>query len=67
VGPALPVAASPYDDILPVYSPDGRFIAFSSNRSGMRYNIYIYDKSNGKLYQLTNGRDDFFIGGWLAQ
>lgn len=51
------------DDVLPVFSPDGGYIAFSSNRQGA-YNIFIYRLSDGEIFQLTNDEDAVFVGGW---
>jgi tetrahydromethanopterin S-methyltransferase subunit G len=52
------------DEIFPVYSPDGRFIAFASNRTG-KYNIFVYDRSDGSLYQVSNEPDSYYPGGWV--
>jgi hypothetical protein len=60
--PTLPVR-DPADDKNPVFSPDGRFIAFSSNRSGS-YNIYVLDLTNNGLSQLTNNQDENYPGAW---
>lgn len=51
------------DDRYPVLSPDGRFLAFSSNRNGA-YDIYILDQTNSTVYQMTNSPDEDFPGGW---
>ena len=60
--PQVPIR-SEADDILPVFSPDGGFLAFSSNRAGP-YNIFIYRLSDGQIFQLTNSTSDVFVGGW---
>ncbi len=44
-------------NISPQWSPDGRQIAFVSDRTGVS-NIFVYDVSDRKLYQLT----DLFTG-----
>jgi hypothetical protein len=40
-------------DADPVYSPDGQYLYFSSDRSGI-YNIYAHELATGRLYQVTN-------------
>jgi Tol biopolymer transport system component len=45
---------NPADDITPIYSPDGRTIAFSSNRSGL-YKIYLMGSDGTNVTQLTRG------------
>lgn len=40
-------------DISPSWTPDGRFVLFASDRSGV-YNIYAFELSNHRLYQITN-------------
>jgi hypothetical protein len=57
------IARDPSNEVTPVFSPDGRFIAYSSNRLGS-YDIYIYDQTTGALAQLTSGIEDEFVGGW---
>lgn len=44
-----------WDDISPAISPDGRLVAFASNRNGY-WNLYLMELSSGELTQLT---DDF--------
>ena len=57
------VARDGSNEVTPVFSPDGRFIAYSSNRLG-NYDIYIYDQTTTTLGQLTSAIDDEFVGGW---
>jgi Tol biopolymer transport system component len=40
-------------NINPVWSPDGRSLAFVSDRSGID-NVFLYDLGDERLYQLTN-------------
>ena len=40
-------------DIYPVFSPDGAYLYYSSDRSGI-YNIYAYDLRTEKTWQVTN-------------
>lgn len=62
-GTALPLYRSPANDIHPVLSPDGRFLAFASNATGS-YNIYLYDQNTSQLSQLTDTADDHYPGDW---
>ncbi|MEO8613124.1 MAG: hypothetical protein ABI690_34850 [Chloroflexota bacterium] len=62
--PLLPIPdETNADDIYPVYSPDGKYIAFSSNRNGY-YNIYVFDQTLSVLYQLTSNEDENYPGAW---
>ena len=40
-------------NIDPAWSPDGRSLAFVSDRTGIS-NIFLYDFNDGQIYQLTN-------------
>jgi hypothetical protein len=40
-------------DMQPRWTPDGRYVVFSSDRSGV-FNIYAYSIGDRKLYQVTN-------------
>lgn len=53
------------DNIFPVFSPDGLYMAFASNRRNGDYSIYIYNLQNGELNQLVDADGDFFPGAWL--
>jgi Tol biopolymer transport system component len=44
-------------NINPVWAPDGRSLAFVSDRTGIN-NVYLYDFDDGNVYQLT----DLFTG-----
>ena len=45
----------PVDDMEPNWSPDGRKIAFISNRNGGVYQIYVMDADGGNQTRLTDG------------
>jgi len=60
-----PLAPSPADDVYPQYSPDGRYLAFSSNRAA-DYNIFVVDMSTRELIaQLTDQDRPIFMGDWV--
>ena len=40
-------------DLTPVFSPDGKYLYFTSDRTGI-YNVYAYELDAGKLWQVTN-------------
>lgn len=53
-----------YNANYPVFSSDGRYMAFADDRGGA-YNIFILEVATGTVYQLTNDNDnDDFPGGW---
>jgi tricorn protease len=53
-GVARPVTVHEAHDINPVFSPDGKFIAFSSNRHG-GYDVFVVPAVGGKPRRLTFG------------
>jgi Tol biopolymer transport system component len=62
VPPAL--AATPYIENLGTYSPDGKKIAFSSNRGGS-FQAYTMNIDGSDLHKLTNTRnEDTFVLAW---
>ncbi len=63
--PDLPGRDPTADDINPVISPDGAYMAFSSNRGG-QYDIYIFDLASDALYQLTNTPEPDYPGAWCV-
>ena len=60
----IPLVRSTANDSYPVVSPDGRYLAFSSDRNG-NWDIYVFDINTQALYQLTNspGEEDY-PGDW---
>lgn len=63
-GAASPLVTAGDDEIYPVLSPDARFLAYASNRSG-NYEIYMLDLQQQTLSQLTNNpQENFFPGDW---
>jgi Tol biopolymer transport system component len=54
----------PASDEFPKWSPDGRRIAFSSNRSG-RYQIYVMNGDGTNLVQVTHSENDAIEQTWF--
>src|SRR5947209_16857798 len=50
-------------DIYPRFSPDGNWIAFSSNRDG-NYDVFVIPSTGGKPKQLTFHTADDNVVGW---
>ena len=50
-------------DVYPRFSPDGKWIAFSSNREG-NYDVYVVPATGGKPRQLTFHSADDDVVGW---
>jgi TolB protein len=53
----------PRSDAGPVWSPDGRAIAFHSNRAG-RWDIFVMAADGSKQTRLTTDAGDDVLGGW---
>lgn len=62
-GIARPVTMHEAHDIYPVFSPDGRWIAFSSNRHGS-YDVFVVPVQGGKPRRLTFDSAADFVQGW---
>src|SRR5579885_1533598 len=62
-GTARAVTSHPAHDILPVFSPDGRTLAFSSNRHGS-YDIYTVPVQGGRPNRLTVDSAAEMVCGW---
>lgn len=57
------ISAPDSDEIMPIFSPDGRYLAYSSNRGGT-YQIYVQNLSSNEITQLTTGVVDNIINDW---
>jgi len=53
-GDAVQLTFGPYFDTEPAYSPDGKSIAFVSDRDGGEGNVFIFDVASDSIRQLTN-------------
>lgn len=58
-------------DMQPVFSPDGRYVIYSSDRTGIS-NLYAYELATGRLRQITNVINGAFMpdvspdGRWIV-
>ena len=60
---------NPNFDISPSWSPDGKRIAFQSDRDGhgrFHFEIYVMDADGGNLQNLTNNRHADVSPAWLG-
>jgi hypothetical protein len=58
-GTAAAVRATPFNEFEPVVSPDGRWVAYESNKSG-RYEVYIQDYPGGeKRIPISTGGGEY--------
>ena len=48
-----PISAAPGYDNQPNFSPDGNRILFAANRDGKQIDVFVFDRSNGSVTQLT--------------
>lgn len=62
-GTARAVTSHPAHDLAPVFSPDGRSIAFSSNRYGS-YDIFVVPIQGGRPTRLTVDSASEMVCGW---
>src|SRR5271166_5246205 len=62
-GVARPVTMHESHDMMPVFSPDGRKIAFSSNRHGS-YDVFVVPVQGGRPTRLTFDSADDYVTGW---
>src|SRR5450432_3109534 len=56
-GLAVPLTAGPAHDSSPVWSPDGKFIAFASDRYG-HYDVFLTSSQGGRARRLTTYSTD---------
>jgi Tol biopolymer transport system component len=62
-GAARTLTAAGANDSVPSWSPDGRTIAFGSNRSGS-WDVWVVDAAGGEARALTNWPTGEFPGAW---
>ncbi|MCR4438616.1 MAG: CHAT domain-containing protein [bacterium] len=63
--PLLPhqVTTHPADDLSPALSPDGKWVAFTSTRSGNQ-DVWVRPVHGGKAYQITTHQADDYCPAW---
>ena len=54
----------PYTDMEPTWSPDGKKIAFQSNREGKNNQIYAMDSDGSNLTNITNKSGGDYQPAW---
>lgn len=52
------------NDLYPVFSPDARYVVFSSNRLNGYYDLYVFDMVGQSLYQLSADQAEDYAGAW---
>ena len=53
-------------NIQPSWSPDGKYIVFSSSRTGSNYNIHIMKADGSNTYMITSDSDHDFNPSWQS-
>lgn len=64
-GDARVLIAHEEEESRPLYSPDGRYLAFESYRDGTSH-IYVHDLESGETRQLTFMSTSTLLDGWSA-
>src|SRR5438128_3575580 len=62
-GVARPVTMHTAHEMAPAFSPDGRMLAFSSNRHGS-YDVFVVPTEGGKPKRLTFDSASDLVNGW---
>src|SRR3954469_21348620 len=62
-GTARAVTSHPAHDVNPAFSPDGRHLAFSSNRHGS-YDVFVVPVRGGRPKRLTFDSANDLVCGW---
>lgn len=62
-GVARPITMHEAHEVNPVFSPDGRWLAFSSNRHG-QYDVFVSPAYGGKARRLTFDSAADLVAGW---
>ncbi len=62
-GVARHVSMHEKHELFPAFSPDGRWLAYSSNRHGS-YDVFVVPVHGGRPKRLTEDSADDFVNGW---
>jgi Tol biopolymer transport system component/C-terminal processing protease CtpA/Prc len=62
-GDAHPLVSHPATESRPLYSPDGKYLAFTSNRTG-NGDVYLVTFATGELKRLTFDDSNELVEGW---
>jgi len=62
-GVARPITMHEAHDVSPMFSPDGRWLAFSSNRHG-QYDVFVSPSYGGRAKRLTFDHAHDMVAGW---
>jgi len=54
---------TPWEEAFPIFTPDGKKIAFTSDESGI-FNVYLQDLQTGEYYPITNIQSGILQIGW---
>lgn len=54
----MPVSVAPGYDNQPMFSPDGARILFAANRDGKQTDVYAFDRTSGRVSQLTQSPEN---------
>lgn len=52
------------NDSYPVFSPDGNYIAFTSDQFG-QVDLFVLDRQGQQIFQMTNSRNEDYAWTWL--
>jgi tricorn protease len=65
-GSAMRLTTNPANDTRPLWSPDNKAVAFSSNRNG-NYDIYTFDIAGNPVNQLTHHSKHDILSSWHGE
>src|SRR5262249_34204926 len=63
--PAHPLTPPAFREARPVFSPDGRRIAFDRRLSGENENVWVMDRDGGNPVQVTHEKESVYSRDWF--